>query len=72
MTQRTENPPPSPIEQATMDTMHDLNSAITHEHRASAVPVTEKEFRRIIAGYFERQSLREWHELLGIEPPKDT
>jgi len=56
----------SAIEKATLDVVYDVNSAITLHHKLNHVPVPEKEFRRIIAGYFERQTIREWQELLGI------
>jgi len=61
----------SSIEKATLDVIQDVNSAITHEWRAHGLHLPEKEFRRIIAGYFERQSMREWCEVLGIDPPDD-
>jgi hypothetical protein len=66
MTVRTGNEK-SAIERATEDVMADINSAITHEWKAHGVPVPEAEFRRIIALYFERKTLREWASDLGVQ-----
>ena len=58
----------SQIENATEDVMFDLNADITHNHRASNLVIPEKEFRRIIALYFERLTIVDWCQQLGIEP----
>lgn len=62
----------STIERAIEDLTPDINSAITHEWKAHGVPIPEKEFRRIVARYFERQTLREWCQLLAIDIPEGT
>lgn len=54
------------IERATHEVIHDLNAAITHEHQDNHVPIPEREFRRIIAGYLARQTEQELRELLGV------
>ena len=63
MTQRTENPPPSPIERATATIEAELNRTI--HTAAGAFNVPEHELRRILALYFERKSLKEWADQLG-------
>jgi hypothetical protein len=60
------------IEEATEAVIHDLNSAITHEWKTHGVELSEREFRSIIAGYFERKTLREWSEDLGISVSERT
>jgi hypothetical protein len=57
----------TPIELATEAVMRDLNDAITHQHRAHRVDISEAEFRRILALYFERQTATEWMEILGAK-----
>ena len=71
MTHRTDNAAKSPIENATEDVVIHLNDAITHAFKSNALPIDEKQFRRIIALYFERQTISEWCNMLGIEPTQD-
>ena len=56
------------VEKATQDVLDELNNAITRAHRKRGAQIPEQELRRILAGYFERQTLREWAELLQIDP----
>jgi hypothetical protein len=67
MARRTENGP-SPIERATEGVMARLNAAIADE--ATTHKLDHRELRRILAGYFERKSFREWCDDLHIDPPK--
>jgi hypothetical protein len=58
---------PSPIERATEGVMARLNAAIADE--AETHGLNHFELRRVLAGYFERKSLREWCGDLHIDPP---
>ena len=64
MTQRTEQ---SAIERATTLVQRGLNDAISQAHKTVETGWTEAEFRRMLAGYFERQTEDEWREMLGVE-----
>jgi hypothetical protein len=56
----------SPIENATEDVIRDLNDAIRHEFQSHKLSLPEREFRKIVAGYLERQTLGEMRSLLGV------
>jgi len=71
MTHRTDNAAKSPIEHATEEVVTQLNASISVAFRMHPLPVNERQFRRIIALYFERQTITEWCHMLGIEPTSD-
>jgi hypothetical protein len=59
--------------------MHALNNSITIAHRQHNLDqhgthqlFTEREFRKILAGYFSNKSDRTWCEDLGVDPPEGT
>ncbi|MBZ5698996.1 MAG: hypothetical protein LAN18_10680 [Acidobacteriia bacterium] len=64
---------PSAIEKASAAVIQSINDAITAHfiHYRVAEQVDEKTFRAIVAGYFERKSLKEWCQDLGITPPEN-
>jgi hypothetical protein len=71
MTRRTESFTKSAIEIATEDAVDQLNIVLSHVFKSSALPIYEKQFRRIVALYFERQTISEWCHMLGVEPTPD-
>lgn len=73
MTQRTMNPEPTPVENAAKaitDALPDLCADAFREFHVETQIKSEQQFRSIIAGYFERKTLREWCTDLQIELPE--
>ena len=73
MTTRTMNPPPTPVENAVEAITAALPEMLANAYNEFNVHTQikdEEQFRSIVAGYFERQTLREWCEHLGIELPE--
>jgi hypothetical protein len=68
LSHQTENPPKSAIERATEAVMSRLNFAVAEE--ADKHGLHNPEFRRILAGYFENQSMRDWCAHLHIPVPE--
>jgi hypothetical protein len=73
MTERTNPYAPSPVERATASLTSVLNEAISTlytRYNVSSQQITEKQFRRIIAGYFTGKNESQWCADLGIDPPE--
>ena len=65
---------PSAIEKATAAVMQSINDCITAHfihYRVAEQIGEEAAFRAIIAGYFERKSLEEWCDQVGIACPDE-
>jgi hypothetical protein len=75
LTTRMEANQPTPIENATMKILRELDSAITLHYRGERVSgkhgTTEREFRRILALYFHDKSISDWCASLGIPDISD-
>jgi hypothetical protein len=75
LTTRMEANQPTPIENATLKILRELDSAITLHCRGERVSgqhgTTEREFRRILALYFHDKSISDWGASLGIPDISD-
>jgi len=64
VTLRTEHQQATPVEIATQEVLSTVSAAITVMHSQNKLTerqhITEKEFRRILALYFEQKTLADW------------
>jgi hypothetical protein len=43
----------------------------SYRMRGQQMQLTEPQFRRIIAGYFEQKTLKDWCDTFGVEPTEN-